>query len=82
MFLIEVSPGQEVRVGRRTLRVLAIHAGEVVVAVLDPAQDCAFCGGPPAARRRCPVCQAEALVCPDCVPSRPCPRCASPWEPK
>jgi hypothetical protein len=79
MIEIEMSPGEDVRVGPHTLRVLAVHPGEVVVALVDP-EDCALCGRRPAARLRCSVCQAEALLCPDCVPSRPCPGCASPWE--
>jgi hypothetical protein len=80
MFLIEMSPGQDVQLGPCTLRVLAVHPDEVVFALLDPTQDCVCCGARPATRLRCPVCRAEALVCAACVPSRSCPRCASPWE--
>jgi len=82
MFFFELTPGQDVRVGPCTLRVLAVRPGEVVVALLDPAHDCAFCGERPAARHRCPVCQAEAPVCPDCLAYYPCPCCASPWGPE
>jgi hypothetical protein len=80
MFFLDMCPGQEARVGPRTLRVLAVLPAVVVLALLDPGRDGASCGRRPAARRRCPVCQAEALLCADCVPSRPCPRCASPWR--
>jgi hypothetical protein len=80
MFFIELSPGQDVRVGPCTLRVLAVHPGEVVLALLDPARDCVCCGGRPANRVCCPVCQTEALLCPDCMPTQPCPHCAFPWE--
>jgi hypothetical protein len=78
MVTIERSPGQAIRIGRYTVRVLAVHAGEVVLALLDPDRDCAGCGERPADRLRCPVCQAEAVVCAACVGSWHCPRCASP----
>ena len=80
MKMLELSPGRGVQVGPYTLRVLAVRPGEVVLALLDPDKDCTGCGGRPAARLRCPICRAEALVCPDCVSSQSCPRCASPWS--
>ena len=75
MVKIERSPGQGVQIGRYTLRVLAVHAGEVVVAVLDPDLDCACCGERPAAHCRCPRCGAEAVVCATCASSWQCPKC-------
>jgi hypothetical protein len=80
MVVIQRSPGQGVRIGPCTLRVLAVHADEVVVALLDPDKDCAVCGERPAERRSCPVCQAEAVVCPVCVPVWQCPACACSWR--
>jgi hypothetical protein len=74
MVVIERSPDQGVLIGRYTLRVLAIHADEVVVALLDPDRDCAGCGER-AEGSRCGTC--GALVCPCCGGSRRCPRCAS-----
>jgi hypothetical protein len=79
MVEIERKAGEAVRVGRYTLRVIAVRPGEVVIALLDPDKDCAGCGERPAQRRRCPVCGAEAVLCNACLPSRRCPRCASPW---
>ena len=32
-----------------------------------------FCGAQPAAQRRCPICHAKALVCPDRLSTRFCP---------
>jgi hypothetical protein len=75
--VIERSPNQAVRIGPYTLRVLAVRADEVVVALLDPDRDCHACGERPADRLRCPACGAEAVVCPVCVRSWRCPRCAS-----
>jgi hypothetical protein len=75
MVVIERMPGLGVQIGRYTLQVLAVHAGEVVVALLDPDKDCAGCGERPADRRRCPGCGAEAVVCPACAPVWRCPRC-------
>jgi hypothetical protein len=72
---IERSPGEGVQIGPYTLRVLAVRAGEVVVAILDPDVDCACCGERPAQRRRCPLCAAEAVVCPACARSWRCPAC-------
>jgi hypothetical protein len=72
MIEIERSPGQGVRIGACLLRVLAVRAGEVVVALLDPNADCHSCGEPTSDRRRCPLCAAEALVCPACEPSWRC----------
>jgi hypothetical protein len=79
MFLFELSPGQGVQIGACTLRVLAVHAGEVVVGLFDPAKDCVFCGERPAAHVCCPVCRFETVACSECVPVRPCPQCGSPW---
>jgi hypothetical protein len=75
MVKIERSAGQGVQIGRYTLRVLAVGADEVVVALLDPDVDCACCGERPAGRRRCPLCAAEAVVCPACAQSWRCPAC-------
>jgi hypothetical protein len=80
MVEIDRKAGEAVRVGRYTLRVLAVHPGEVVVALLDPDRDCAGCGERPAERRRCPVCQAEVVLCATCLPGQRCSRCASPWS--
>jgi hypothetical protein len=76
MDMIERSPGESVRIGPYTLRVLDVHADEVVVALLDPNQDCAGCGERSADRHRCPGCGVEAIVCPRCAPSWRCPNCA------
>jgi hypothetical protein len=75
MVVIERSPDQSVQIGPYTLRVLAVRAGEVVVALLDPATDCISCGERGSARR-CRVCDVEVLLCPGCVDSWRCPRCA------
>jgi len=75
MVMIERKPGLGVQIGPYTLQVLAVHAGEVVVALLDPEKDCACCGERPAERRRCSHCQGEAVLCSDCEPSWPCPGC-------
>lgn len=80
MVQIERSPGEAVRIGRYTLRVLAVHAGEVVVALIDPERDCAGCGEQTADRVRCPACAAEMRVCPSCAVSWSCPQCAAPWR--
>jgi hypothetical protein len=77
MFVIPRSPGQAVRIGACTLRVVAIHAGEVVLALFDPEEDCAGCGERPAERRPCSVCRAETVVCTACAPQQRCPKCAS-----
>jgi hypothetical protein len=74
MVVIERSPDQGVQIGRYTLRVLAVHGDEVVVAVFDPDKDCVGCGER-AAGQRCPVC--GALVCPVCARPARCPRCAA-----
>jgi hypothetical protein len=74
MVVIERSPDQGVQVGPYTLWVLAVHADEVVIALLDPDKDCVGCGER-AAGQRCPVC--GALVCPACAQAACCPRCAS-----
>jgi len=78
MVKIERSPGQAVRIGPCTLRVLSVNGDEVVVALLDPDKDCACCGERPDDHCVCRVCKAEAVVCPTCVQSWQCPRCASP----
>jgi hypothetical protein len=80
MIVIERTPGEAVRIGPYTLQVLAVQPGRVVVALLDPARDCACCGERPASRRCCRVCRAEFVVCHACVRSRSCPRCLSRWE--
>lgn len=80
MVPIERSPGEAVRIGRFTLRVLAVGGDEVVVALIDPELDCAGCGERPAERGRCPACMAEMLVCIACAPSWRCPKCAAPWR--
>jgi hypothetical protein len=77
MVVIERSPDQEVRIGRYTLRVLAVHADEVVVALFDPDMDCIGCGERPA-DGRCPVC--AAVVCWACGRAQACPRCGSRLE--
>jgi methionyl-tRNA synthetase len=74
MVVIERSPDQGVQIGRYTLRVLAVRADEVVVALLDPDRDCAGCGERAEEGSRCAVC--GAVVCPRCARPR-CPRCAS-----
>ena len=65
MVIIERSPDQGVQVGPYTLWVLAVHANEVVIALLDPDKDCIVCGEPtPGAR--CPICGLTDLrACPD-----------------
>jgi hypothetical protein len=75
MVIIERSADQGVQVGPYTLWVLAVRAGEVVVALLDPDKDCIGCGERTAGAR-CRLC--GALVCPVCARTRRCPRCASP----
>jgi hypothetical protein len=76
MVVLERMRGQSVRIGRYTLRILTIRPEEVVVALLDPEKDCAGCGVETTARRRCPSCAAEALVCPDCAETYRCRHCA------
>jgi hypothetical protein len=78
MVVLERMSGQSLRVGPYTLEVLAVRAGEVVVALHGPEESCAGCGRP-AGRRHCPACGAEGAVCPECLPSCRCPSCASPW---
>jgi hypothetical protein len=80
MDAIERSPGEGVRIGPYTLRVLSVDADKVVFALLDPDLDCCCCGERPADHRRCPVCATEAVVCTDCAGSWQCPRCASHLE--
>ena len=75
MVQIDRSPGEAVRIGRYTLRVLAVRAGEVVVALLDPEKDCAGCGEQTIRRDRCPVCGVKTLVCEGCAASWRCPDC-------
>jgi hypothetical protein len=72
MVVIERSPEQGVQIGRYVLRVLAVHADEVVVALIDPDRDCAGCGE--RTTGRCRGCAAR--VCPACARERHCPRCA------
>jgi hypothetical protein len=43
--------------------VLAVQRGRVVVAVLDPEQDCLSCGRP-LFDHRCPACHAAGVVSP------------------
>jgi hypothetical protein len=69
--------GHGVQIGSFTLRVIAVHSGEVVFALFDPSQDCARCGERPARRRHCPLCHTEAMVCSLCVRSWLCPQCAT-----
>ena len=57
MVVIERSPEQGVQIGRYVLRVLAVHADEVVVALIDPDRDCAGCGE--RTTGRCPGCGAQ-----------------------
>lgn len=80
MVAIQRSPGEAVRIGRYTLKVLAVHADEVVVALLDPEKDCAACGEATAAQSRCPACTAEMRLCNACALSWNCPACHSPWR--
>ena len=75
MVTIECSPGQCVRIGHRTMRVLAVHAAEVILALIDPDKDCALCGERPANRHYCPVCASGTVICPACTPDWCCPRC-------
>jgi len=74
MIVIERSPDQGVQIGRYTLRVLAVRADEVVVALLDPDKDCSGCGERTPGDR-CLTC--GTLLCPVCARLGPCPRCAS-----
>jgi hypothetical protein len=76
MVEIERRPGQSVQIGRYTLQVLAVRAGEVVFALLDPDNDCAGCGASPADRHGCPGCREEVRLCSACVGSWRCARCA------
>jgi hypothetical protein len=68
MVVIERSPGEGVQIGHHVLRVLAVHADEVVVALLDPDKVCVVCG----AGLDEPAQTAGATE-----PGR-CPRCAPP----
>jgi hypothetical protein len=76
MTAIELGAGQSVRVGRYTLRIVAVRGAEVIVALFDPEKDCAGCGVRPASPSRCQACQTEAPLCADCLQVRFCPRCA------
>jgi hypothetical protein len=82
MVKIERSSGQSVQIGPYTLQILAVHANEVVFALLDPDADCASCGERPAPgesqRWHCPVCATEAVVCQACAPTWECPECNPP----
>src|SRR5262249_34846318 len=78
MVKIERLPGQAVVIGPYTLWVLSVHGDEVVLALHDPDKDCAPCGERPADHFQCPICQAEAIVCPSCIRLWRCPNCASP----
>ena len=80
MVMIERKPGLGVRIGPYVLQVLAVYAGEVVFALLDPDKDCCCCGERPADRRCCAHCQAEVVLCPDCVRSWQCPECGTAGE--
>jgi hypothetical protein len=75
MIVIERSPEEGVQVGRYTLWVLAVHADEVVLALIDPDKDCAGCGER-ADGSHCPAC--GVLVCPVCARPGQCPQCMSP----
>jgi hypothetical protein len=76
MVVIQRSPGEAIRIGPYTLRVLSVHGDEVVVAVIDADRDCSVCGERPAEPRRCPVCATETLLCSVCAPDGHCPECA------
>jgi len=78
MHVIRRSPGQAVRIGPYTLRVLAVRGDEVVVAVSDADAACAGCGDDCAERRRCAACAAETPVCDACAAGWRCPACGSP----
>jgi hypothetical protein len=58
MVVIERSPGQEVRIGPYTLRVVAVDPDGVVIALHDPDED----GDPP----------GPALAAPDELPTAEC----------
>jgi hypothetical protein len=77
MVVLERSPGQSVQIGPWTVRVLAVHANEVVFALLDPDRDCAVCGEQPAEGHCCSLCGAEAVLCSACAVGWRCPDCAS-----
>jgi hypothetical protein len=78
MVVIEREPGLSVRIGPYTLQVLAVEAGKVTFALMDPERDCCCCGERPAERRRCPECLTEAVVCPACAWR--CPVCEASCE--
>jgi hypothetical protein len=80
MVVIERLLGQGVRIGPYVVRVLAIHAEEVVIALHRPDESCVACAEAEGSPRLCPVCLAESVVCPACAQSWPCPRCGSPLE--
>jgi len=72
MIVIERSPGEGLAIGRYVVRVLAVRAGEVVLALSDPEKDCCRCGEGPGERHRCPVCAAAVLLCAGCAASWAC----------
>ena len=80
MVVIERKPGLGVCIGPYVLEVLAVHADEVVIALIGPEEECVSCGERGAHLRRCSVCQAEVIVCSPCAESRACPNCASGLE--
>jgi hypothetical protein len=51
MVEIERSPGQSVRIGRHTLRVVAVHPDRVVIALHGPDEECDPRGQQPAVPR-------------------------------
>jgi hypothetical protein len=59
MVMIERMAGQGVRIGGQILKVLAVQAGRVVIAVLDAEKECLSCGQT-LVDGRCPACQAGA----------------------
>ena len=76
MVVIQRSPGEAVRIGPYTIRVLSVHGDEVVVAVIEADRDCSLCGERAAELRRCPVCGKETRLCDVCAPDGRCPECA------
>ena len=70
MITMELSAGESISIGSRTLKVLAVRAGEVVVAL----------GELKTTSRRCPICRARVGPGSSALEPWYCPRCGFTWD--
>jgi hypothetical protein len=72
MIAVELKPGEGVRIGAHTVEVLAVRAGEVVVALHGPTGD--------NHAQRCPICRSRVSPGVPASEAWYCPRCGSAWD--